>query len=290
MTSLEELLNLPLLEIGATRITTSTLVGMGLVLSLVWAVSTLVERSLSALARAKDGRWPASTLYTLSRLIRYLLWIAGLMMGLKVVGVDLTGVAVIGGAVGVGVGLGLQTLFANFASGVVLLIEGTLKVGDYVDLQSGVTGRVAEIGMRYTRVNTNDNIDIIVPNTELMNGRFVSWTFQSGIRRMHIPFGVAYGTAKETVRTAGLVAAARQPGVVEDAGHRTDVWLVKLGDSAMEFELVVWCSPELTARPAATHAELLWLLHDELLAHRIAIPFPTRDVNLRLVGEGPPRP
>jgi small-conductance mechanosensitive channel len=161
------------------------------------------------------------------------------------------------------------------------LLERSLKVGDFVELESGVRGHVREIAMRYTRVSSNDSLDVLVPNSEFINGRVVNWTLDDSYRRMHIPFGVAYGTPKELVREAGLAAALKVPGVVHNKDMETAVWLVAYGDSSMNYELIVWADRDLTTRPGSTHAKLMWALDDELAVRHIEIPFPQRDLHVR---------
>ena len=135
--------------------------------------------------------------------------------------------------------------------------------------------------MRYTRISTNDSLDVLVPNSEFINGRVSNWTLDDSHRRMHVPFGVAYGTPKEQVREAGIAAAAKVQGIMEEGRMRTQVWLVGYGDSAVNFELVVWADRQLTTHPASTHAKLMWALDDELASRGIEIPFPQRDLRLR---------
>jgi small-conductance mechanosensitive channel len=169
------------------------------------------------------------------------------------------------------------------------MLEKTLKIGDFVDLESGVRGHVLEIGMRYTRINTNDGVDVIVPNTEFTSRRVVNWTFDDRLRRMRIPFRVAYGTDKNRVREAGLKAAAQVDSTFEDDTHKCDVWLVRMGDSGLEFVLAVWVGPNHIGRPANTEARYMWAIHDALEEAGIAIPFPQQDVHLRVVDADLPR-
>ena len=218
----------------------------------------------------------------MGRIGRYLLFAVGLVVVLSTAGFNISTLAVIGGGLGVGIGFGLQTLFANFVSGIVLLLDRSLKVGDFVDLQSGVRGCVVEIAIRYTRVSTNDSVDVLVPNSEFVNGRVTNWTFDDTNRRIHIPFTVAYGTDKLLVRDAGLAAAQRIDGIiVDDAQRAPDVWLVAFGESSLNFELVVWVNHSLAAAPGHTHATVLWALEDELRARSIEMPFPQRDLRIR---------
>lgn len=202
-------------------------------------------------------------------------------MGLNQIGIDLSNIALVGSAFAVGLGFGLQNVISNFVSGVIILVERSLKVGDFVDLESGVRGHVREIAMRYTRVTTNDEIDVLVPNSEFINKRVVNWTLDDSYRRMRIPFGVAYGTPKERVRDAGIAAARKVEGVLLTEERQPKVWLVSYGDSAVNYELVVWADRELTTHPASTQAKLMWALDDELATRGVEIPFPQRDLHLR---------
>jgi len=188
---------------------------------------------------------------------------------------------ILGGAIGVGLGIGLQGFFGNLFAGVVILFERSVKVGDFVDLQSGVMGRVSEISMRYTRITTNDSVDMFVPNSELTGGRVINWSYGTQIRRIHVPFGVAYGSDKETVRDAGIAAARSVDGTIFDAGRVPEVWLTGFGDSSLNFELVVWVSRELLLSPSRTQAKYLWALETELAERGLQIPFPQRDIHLK---------
>ena len=152
-----------------------------------------------------------STWYTLSRLVTYTVLVLGFFLAISALGVPLSDFAVLGGVIGVGLGFGLQSLFSNFISGIVLLLDKSLKVGDFVELESGVTGEVRDIKIRATTIVTNDNIDILVPNSEFVSGRVVNWTHRDVLRRLRVPFGVAYGTDKNAVKEAALEAAAAVP-------------------------------------------------------------------------------
>jgi small-conductance mechanosensitive channel len=273
-------LSIPWFNLGDTPVSGGRLIGLLLILVLVWWFASLVERAIRHVAlRGNDHS--AAAVFTWARVLRYAVWIIGTLIGLNFVGFELSSFALLGGAVGVGIGFGLQNIVSNFVSGIIILLERTLKIGDFVDLQSGVRGHVREIGLRYTRVTTNDDVDVIVPNSEFINGRVTNWTFENRVRRMRIRFGVAYGSDKERVKAAGVRAARRVDGTVLDPGRQPDVWLVNFGDSSLDFELVVWVGPGLVASPARTEARYLWALEDELRADGIEIPFPQRDLHVR---------
>jgi len=189
--------------------------------------------------------------------------------------------ALIAGALGVGIGFGLQNIFNNLIFGIIILLERTLKVGDFVDLQSGMMGRVSEINMRYTRITTNDADDIIVPNSEFINGPVVNWTFGEKMRRMHIPFGVAYGTNKDIVREAAMKPLKISPILLKiKVISQMCGWLAWV-IIVLNFELKVWVSLEGIRAPAMVHAKYLWEIETELHQVGIEIPFPQRDIHLK---------
>ena len=272
----------PLITIGDTEITIGRIGGLVLMLLGVWWASSLLERTLRRLAlRGHNHHASSSTVYAFTRLVRYVVWIVGTVIGLNVIGFDLTSLAFLGGAIGIGIGFGLQNIFQNFISGIIILVEKTLKVGDYVEVESGVRGTVVEIGMRYTRVSTNDDVDVLVPNSEFINKPVTNWTYHDRSRRIGVPFGVAYGSDKNQVREAALAAAESVKGLIIDEQHPAAVLLRKFGDSSLDFEVRVWVGPEMVTRPGGIASRVLWALEDELTKRGIEIPFPQRDVNIR---------
>ena len=173
-------------------------------------------------------------------------------------------------------------MISNFVAGLIILFEKSLKVGDFVELESGVTGEVKEINMRSTLITTNHNIDILVPNSEFVGGRVINWTLREAYRRTHVPFGVAYGTDKELVRKAALEAADNvQWTLTTSKARKPQVWFVEFGDSSLNFELVVWLTPDAVKRPGAVMAAYLWEIETKLNEYGIEVPFPQRDLHLR---------
>jgi len=270
-----------LFSLGDTAVTPNGLVRALLVVG----VAALISRAIRGTLDRVSTRWPGTdraSLYTVGRVAHYILLGIGISIGLTTIGVDLTSLAVLLGALGIGIGFGLQDTVANFIAGLVILFERHLRVGDFIELESGVAGEVREIHIRATRIATNDNIDILVPNSEFVRGRVVNWTLDEADRRIHVPFGVAYGSDKDAVRVAALEAAARVPHTLASAsGRQPQVWLVRLGDSSLDFELVVWLTPQAVKLPSRVQADYLWEIHSALLAHGIEIPFPQQDIHVR---------
>ncbi|BBE50347.1 Mechanosensitive channel MscK [Ferriphaselus amnicola] len=268
----------PLFEIGKTDITLLRIVGMAVILMAAWKLSGAVRRSISRMT-VDPKNDPG--VYLLQRISGYLVWVVGVLLALNFMGFELSSLAFLGGAVGVGLGFGLQNILNNFVSGIIILFEKTIKVGDVVDLQSGVTGVVIEINLRYTRITTSDLMDVLVPNSEFISGRVVNWSFGEAVRRTHIPFSVAYGTDKESVREAGIAAATTLPQTLRGAGRDPDVWLVRLGDSGLDFELVVWIGEDSLGHPKSTQARYLWALETQLRLRGIEVPYPQRDMRIK---------
>jgi potassium efflux system protein len=275
------ILGAELFTLGGAAVTTLGLLRVVAAVTLAVMASRAVR---SALARVTT-RWPGmehSSLYALGRVAHYALLALGVTIGLATVGIDFTNLAVLLGALGVGIGFGLQDTVANFIAGLVILFERHLRVGDFIELESGVAGEVREIRMRATRITTNDNIDILVPNSEFVSGRVVNWTLDEAYRRIHVPFGVAYGSDKETVRIAALEAAERTPHTLKGvAGRAPQVWLVRFGESSLDFELVIWLTSLAVKKPFVVPADYLWELHSAFERHGLEIPFPQQDVHVR---------
>ena len=270
--------------IGETEVNLYRVLGLMAIVFFVWWFSNLLERNIRRFAETRT-HVNSSGFYTLSRIAKYVVWVGGTLFGLNHLGFNLSTLTIFGGAGGVGIGFGLQNIFSNLISGIILLLDKSLKVGDFVELESGVMGKVQEIAIRFTRITTNDLVDIIVPNSEFINGRVINWSYDESVCRLHIPFGVAYGSDKHAVREAGIEAARHVPGTIENDKRKIDVWLTNFGDSSLDFELVVWVSPELMYSISSTRAKYLWAIEDELRERNIEIPFPQRDLHIRSIAD-----
>ncbi|MDQ2778653.1 MAG: mechanosensitive ion channel [Pseudomonadota bacterium] len=275
-------LNFKVLTLGTSVVTVGSLLIALLLLIGIWWFSGFLERSVNRFAHQGGTEpWKHARIAMLSRLLRYGVWLVGTLVALNTLGIDVSQIALLGSALAVGLGFGLQNIVSNFVSGIIILLERSMKEGDFVELQSGARGNVREIAMRYTRITSNDALDILVPNSEFINGKVINWTLDDASRRMHIAFGVAYGTPKELVREAGLAAAKQVAGVIENDIRYSQVWLVAYADSTVNYELVVWADRSLTTRPGGTHAKLMWALDDELARRKIEVAIPQRDLHMR---------
>lgn len=275
-----ELLSLGNSHVTAGGVSAALMLAIGFMI-LAWVVGSALKRLRQ---RTREGN---AALYLTEKVLSYGLVIFGLVAGLSTLGLDLSSIAVFAGAVGIGLGLGLQGVIKEFVSGLVLISDRSLHIGDYVELADGTRGLVQEIGPRATRIRNNDNVYLLIPNSKLIENTVINWTLRGETRRIHVPFIAAFGADKEKIRDAVLEAARDVPFTMpETETRRTQVWLVGYGDSALKFELVVWPTLEAVKRPKAMNAAYTWAIDDALRKASIEIPYPQREVRVReLFGE-----
>ncbi|WP_417909476.1 mechanosensitive ion channel family protein [Candidatus Electronema sp. PJ] len=200
---------------------------------------------------------------------------------LNTIGINLTQLTVIFGALGIGIGFGLQTIMNNFISGIIILVEQVIKTGDIVNLENGLSGEVKKIAIRFTVIKTGDGEDVIVPNSEFVSGKVKSWMYSDDWRRLTIPFLVAQSAnPEEIVRLAG--EAAREVEITrEDETHPILVFFEGFGENGLQFSLRVWCRMYQLLPNTGLHSDYYFVLHKKLKAAGIELPFPQRDLHLR---------
>lgn len=217
--------------------------------------------------------------YALSVGTGYLIFAVGLTIGLQSLGLDLTSIAFLGGAVGIGIGVGLQPIVNNFVSGLILLVERPIKVGDRVEIEK-LTGDVVKIAARSTWVRTNDNVVIIVPNSEFTSERVTNWTANDRRVRITLPVGTSYSSDPEKVRGLLLRVAEEHQDVLAEPAP--DVIFSGFGDSSLDFELRVWTITQVRT-PQILKSDLYFAIFRTFKEENIEIPFPQRDLHLRSV-------
>lgn len=213
-------------------------------------------------------------------IIKYVLLVAGFVFIFDSAGFSLGAFSWLLGALGVGLGFGLQNITSNFVSGIIILFERPIKVGDRIQV-GDISGDVVEISMRSTTIVTNDNISVIIPNNEFINGNVTNWSHNDRLVRFHYSVGVAYKEDPSKVKEIVLGVARRHPGVLENPAP--DFWFVEYGENSLKFELVVWTSSYIQ-RPVVLKSELYYEIFKEFATHDIEIPFPQRDIHIRTKG------
>ncbi len=209
-------------------------------------------------------------------IIKYVVTILGLIIVLDFAGIDLSSLKLIAGALGVGIGFGLQNIVNNFVSGLIILFERPIKVGDRIEV-GGVNGDVVKIAARATTVVTNDNISIIVPNSQFTTNSVTNWSHDHKVVRFNYPVGVAYKEDPERIKKALLEVANANAGVLKNP--YPDVLFDSYGDNAINFNLRVWTIDYLT-RPSVLRSELYYAIFEKFKEMNIEIPFPQRDLRM----------
>lgn len=271
-----------LFKVGDTPVTASGLVRFVVVLFLAWWSAFWINKLLIRIGNRNGGeRLPAY--YLTGRLTYYSVISIGFLGGLTIIGIDFTNFALVAGALAIGLGFGLQSILSNFVSGLIILFERSLKVGDFIELQDrNLRGEVRAINVRATIIADNDNIEIVIPNSELINTKMLNWTLTEPHRRIRYPFKVAYGVEKELVREVVLKAVEDVPHTLKGIpGRNPAVWLNRFGDYYYEFELVVWLTARAVKRPNAVHAAYMWAIDTALRSNNIEIPVPQSELRFR---------
>jgi small-conductance mechanosensitive channel len=183
----------------------------------------------------------------------------------------------IGSALGVGIGFGFQDIARNFASGIVLLFERSIQVGDFIQVGEHL-GIVEEVRTRSIILKTLDRISIIVPNSRLLSDEVINWNHRHSVVRLHLPIGVAYGSDVQRVKSALLQAASEHLEVLHNPAPQ--VFFTGFGESSLDFELLVWTADP--SRQAPLMSDLCFRIEEIFQAEKIDIPFPQRDINLKM--------
>ena len=248
---------------------------IALLIAVFW-FSSRTKRFLFNRFLAKSGL-DRSLQYAIAQIVSNIVLIVGIFIVLDNAGIHLGALTVFAGAVGVGVGFGLQNIASNFISGLVILAERPITVGDRVEV-AGIVGQVQHIRARSTVIVTNDNITMIVPNSKFIDSPVTNWTYGDPRVRFRIPVGVAYGSDIDKVRTALVAAGKENPHTLSDP--EPSVFLEKFGESSIEFELVVWSS-EMSYRPRRYRSDLNFAIERKLREAGIELAFPQRDLHIR---------
>src|SRR6267378_2657777 len=248
---------------------------IGLLVAVFW-ISSRTKRFLFNRFLVNSGLDRALQ-YAISQIIANVVLVVGIFIVLENTGIHLGALAVFAGAVGVGVGFGLQNIASNFISGLVILAERPITIGDRVEV-AGLAGQVELIRARSTVIRTNDNIAMIVPNTKFIDSPVTNWTYGDPRVRFRVPVGVAYGSDVNKVREALLAAAEENANTLKDPAP--SVFLEKFGENTLDFQLVVWSS-EMSYRPRRYQSDLNFAMEEKLREAGIEIAFPQRDLHIR---------
>lgn len=227
-----------------------------------------------------DNMENKSTRILLGNFGKYVIIVITFIVALQTLGINLSSLTVIVGALSVGIGFGLKNIINNLVSGIILIFEGSIKIGDMIELDPATFGKVEEIRLRSTVIKTPDNIEILIPNGDLASSRVINRTLSDNIRRLTVPFSVAYGTKDEDVKETILNALENCDLVYikNNEEKKPAVRMNTMAASSVDYILLVYVDQENSK--SSIPSDFLTLIYNTLNEKNITIPFPQMDVNL----------
>ncbi|CUI50315.1 mechanosensitive ion channel family protein [Cognatishimia activa] len=271
-----QLLDSAALNLGTLRLSVWTILQALVMLGATFAVARFVSGTTSARIRRNEDISPSMQVLVI-KFLQVLLYGAAFFVGMRIVGVDLTGLAVLSGAIGVGLGFGLQKVVSNLVSGVIILLDKSIKPGDVISL--GETfGWINSLGARYVSVVTRDGREYLIPNEDLITGQVVNWSHSDDFVRLDIFFGTAYGDDPHIVRKVAIEAAMSVDRVLKQP--KTPVChIVGFGDSSVDYILRFWIKDP-TGGLTNIRGNVYLALWDAFQSEGIHFPFPQREIRM----------
>lgn len=259
-------------QISAYIVLQSLLV-ITVILWLTYWLSRLIDRRIG---RMKNIH-PSSKLLA-QKILAITLYVFAGLLAVNVIGIDLTSLTVIGGALGIGLGFGLQKVASNFISGLILLFERSVKVGDLIEMEDGTLGFVRRNSARYTLIETTNMREIMIPNEQFIIDKVVNWTLSNKQGRIDINIGVSYEADLEQVQRILLEAAAAHPSALTNPAPQCQ--LRNFGTYAVEFTLLIWIS-DVTLGRGNTQSEIMFDIWHRFKAAGIEIPYPKQELTIK---------
>ena len=262
-------------SMGDMRISLLLVLKAVLVLGVLWVAARFLSRTARNRISGNADISPSMQVLAV-KAMQLLFYGLAVYIGLKTIGIDLTGLAVLSGAIGVGLGFGLQKVVSNLVSGVILLLDKSIKPGDVISL-GDTFGWITSLGARYVSITTRDGKEYLIPNEDLITGQVVNWSHQNDFVRLDIHFGTAYGDNPHDVRRIAIEAAMAVPRVVQTKPAVCHI--TGFGDSSVDYILRFWISDP-TAGLTNIRGNVFLALWDAFAENGISIPFPQREVTL----------
>lgn len=262
-------------EMGEVRISVLMLLQMLTVLTVFFLIAKFMSRWLSARIAASENLSPSMRVLSV-KLMQTALFIAAFVIGLRAIGVDLTALAFLSGAIGLGIGFGLQKVVSNLVSGVIILMDKSIKPGDVISI--GETfGWINQLGARYASISTRDGREYLIPNEDLITGQVVNWSHSDEFVRLDINFGTSYDDDPHLVRRIAVEASLTDDRVLQSRPPVCHI--VGFGDSSVDYVLRFWIKDP-TGGLTNIRGKIFLALWDSFKANGISIPFPQREVRV----------
>lgn len=271
------IINYIIFETDKFKLTVATLLMMIVIVILAWLILKLIRFVVMRYVKRRNLE-PGSA-HSVFLIIKYFLWVIAFVLILDTSGIKISILLASAAALLVGVGLGLQQLFNDLASGIVLLIEHNVKIHDVVEIEGGneiTVGVVIKTGLRTSKIRTRDNIIIDIPNSMLVNNKVINWSQIEKFTRFHVNVGVAYGSDIHLVKKVLLDCAKNKKEVIDSP--EPFVRFIDFGTSSLDFQLYFWTYESFGVEHIKS--DLRFEIHDALAKNGIRIPFPQRDVHI----------
>lgn len=273
-------INNPIIPIG-DGISILAIIKFLLIFIIGFSIATFYKKKITTVS----ANYSIATRTMLANLGYYFLVALTFVFGLKSVGIDLSSLTILVGALSVGIGFGLQNIVSNFISGIILIFEKSIQVGNIIEISTGLRGKLTQINMRSSVITTFDNIDIIIPNSTLIQNNVINLTFSDDVRRLHVPFGVAYGSDIDDVIKIIIDSLTNSSLIYikNVADKEPRVRMTAMGASSIDFELLVWISenPNELGVGSSNMSDFLIFIYKTLQENNIEIPFPQMDVRVK---------
>ena len=268
-----------LLEFDNFSLSVGTLLKAAAIIIITWVIVFLISRFISRVF--KNRQLDEGRKQSVIQLIKYFLWIIGIIYMLDSVGIEITILLAGSAALLVGLGLGLQQIFQDLVSGVFILVEGAIRVNDIIEID-GLVGRILSIHLRTSRVLTRDGIVIIVPNHKFIDDNIINWSNHLVSTRFKVSVGVAYGSDVDLVRKILVACAFDHPDCITSDTMKDKhpfARFVDFGESSLDFELYFWSTNIFMIEN--TKSDLRFMINEKFKEHGVTIPFPQRDVHIK---------
>lgn len=271
----KEILNYPLITSQSMNLTVYNLVIVFVIILVTVFTLRFVKVIFKRLIAKKVIDQGAS--WSIFLIIKYFIWVIIMIVTLDTLGLKISILLASVAALLVGVGMGIQQLFNDLASGIIILVERNLKIGDVIQLDDGTVGRTISIGLRTSMIKSRDDITMIIPNSKLVNNKIINWSHMEKNTRFNIDVGVAYGSDVKLVEKTLLSCAARHKEI--SSMPAPFVRFQNFGDSSLDFQIFFWSAE--TFEVENLKSDLRFSINQEFINHGIQIPFPQRDVHIK---------
>jgi len=272
--NIKEILSYKLVNLGNLTISAYSLIVIIILFLLTLFFLKIIKRFFHK--RVKEGKIDKGTSFSIYSILRYFIWIVFILFALENFGVNLNLMLAGSAALLVGLGFGIQQIFNDLVSGIILLFEGNLKVGEIIQLENDIVGKVTMIGLRTSKIRTRDDITMIIPNSKFISDKVINWSQDQSTTRFQVEVGVAYGSDVELV-TRLLLESAKENQAVETKPEPF-VRFSDFGESSLNFQLLFWTNESF--RCENVKSKLRYTIDRKFRENNVQIPFPQRDVHL----------